>query len=158
MGIAMILCWSLLFDVGRTDVTTSWVWIEYLGINYEVLLDPLSIIMAVLASTLCFLIYVYSTEYMAHEGDRDRFFFLMLAFGGGMLTLVLSNNLLIAFIGWEIMGFCSYGLIGFWNDKRNPPETAPGPRPHPLGATLEGCPSGVRTVSERHFLSGQEND
>ncbi|MFW9850313.1 MAG: NADH-quinone oxidoreductase subunit L [Candidatus Thorarchaeota archaeon] len=126
MGIAMVLCWSLLSEVGNPQNQTSWVWIEYLGINFEILLDPLSVIMAVLASTLCFLIYVYSTEYMAHEGDRDRFFFLMLAFGGGMLTLVLSNNLLIAFIGWEIMGFCSYGLIGFWNDKRNPPETAPG--------------------------------
>lgn len=126
MGIAMVLCWSLLLEVDNPVGTTSWVWIDYLGISFEVLLDPLSVIMAVLASTLCFLIYVYSTEYMAHEGDRDRFFFLMLAFGGGMLTLVLSNNLLIAFIGWEIMGFCSYGLIGFWNDKRNPPETAPG--------------------------------
>jgi len=127
MGIAMILSWSLLLEVDHPTTTTSWVWIDYLGLNFEVLLDPLSVIMAVLASTLCFLIYVYSTEYMAHEGDRDRFFFLMLAFGGGMLTLVLSNNLLIAFIGWEIMGFCSYGLIGFWNDKRNPPEVEPDP-------------------------------
>ncbi|MDF1539267.1 MAG: hypothetical protein P1Q69_10240, partial [Candidatus Thorarchaeota archaeon] len=125
MGIAMILCWSLIPEIGHPTTTTSWVWISYLGLNFEVLIDPLSVIMAVLASTLCFLIYVYSTEYMAHEGDRDRFFFLMLAFGGGMLTLVLSNSLLIAFIGWEIMGFCSYGLIGFWNDKRNKPETDP---------------------------------
>ncbi|MFW9967491.1 MAG: NADH-quinone oxidoreductase subunit L [Candidatus Thorarchaeota archaeon] len=124
MGITMILCWSLLSDIGVTE-NTSWVWIAALGLEFSVLLDPLSVIMAVLASTLCFLIYVYSTEYMAHEGDRSRFFFLMLAFGGGMLTLVLSNNLLIAFIGWEIMGFCSYGLIGFWNDKRNPPEEDP---------------------------------
>ncbi|MFW9808468.1 MAG: NADH-quinone oxidoreductase subunit L, partial [Candidatus Thorarchaeota archaeon] len=103
-------------------------WINIPGvlvIPFGILLDSLSVIMAILASTLCFLIYVYSTEYMAHEGDRDRFFFLMLAFGGGMLTLVLSNNLLIGFIGWEIMGFCSYGLIGFWNDKRNPPEEDP---------------------------------
>ncbi|MFW9919833.1 MAG: NADH-quinone oxidoreductase subunit L, partial [Candidatus Thorarchaeota archaeon] len=127
MGIAMILSWSLLTEVNNPTTATSWVWIDYLGLNFEVLLDPLSVIMAVLASTLCFLIYVYSTEYMAHEGDRDRFFFLMLAFGGGMLTLVLSNNLLIAFIGWEIMGFCSYGLIGFWNDKRNAPEVEPDP-------------------------------
>jgi NADH-quinone oxidoreductase subunit L len=125
MGIAMVLCWSLLPEIGHPTQTTSWVWIQALGIEFSVLLDPLSVIMAVLASTLCFLIYVYSTEYMAHEGDRNRFFFLMLAFGGGMLTLVLSNNLLIGFIGWEIMGFCSYGLIGFWNDKRNPPEVDP---------------------------------
>ncbi len=124
MGITMILCWSLLLDIGTTE-RTSWIWIESLGLNFEVLLDPLSVIMGVLSSTLCFLIYVYSTEYMAGEEDRDRFFFLMLAFGGGMLTLVLSNNLLIAFIGWEIMGFCSYGLIGFWNDKRTPPEKDP---------------------------------
>ncbi|MFW9912342.1 MAG: NADH-quinone oxidoreductase subunit L [Candidatus Thorarchaeota archaeon] len=126
MGITMILCWSLLPDLGSME-NTHWEWINVPGlyIPFEMLLDPLSIIMAILSSTLCFLIYVYSTEYMAHEGDRDRFFFLMLAFGGGMLTLVLSNNLLIAFIGWEIMGFCSYGLIGFWNDKRNPPEEDP---------------------------------
>lgn len=126
MGITMVLCWSLLMDLGTTHMP-HWEWINIPGlyVPFEMLLDPLSIIMAILSSTLCFLIYVYSTEYMAHEGDRNRFFFLMLAFGGGMLTLVLSNNLLIAFIGWEIMGFCSYGLIGFWNDKRNPPEEDP---------------------------------
>ena len=125
MGFAMVLCWSLLPDLESPQGPTSWVWIETLGLRFEMLLDPLSVIMAILSSTLCFLIYVYSTEYMAHEGDRDRFFFLMLAFGGGMLTLVISNNLLIAFIGWEIMGFCSYGLIGFWNDRKNPPEKEP---------------------------------
>ena len=125
MGFTMLLCWSLLPEIGHALQTANWTWIPALGLEFSVLLDPLSIIMSILASTLCFLIYVYSTEYMAHEEDRDRFFFLMLAFGGGMLTLVLSNNLLIAFIGWEIMGFCSYGLIGFWNDKRNPPEEDP---------------------------------
>ncbi len=126
MGITMVMCWSLVEDFGTTDMP-HWEWINIPGlyVPFEMLLDPLSIIMAILSSTLCFLIYVYSTEYMAHEGDRNRFFFLMLAFGGGMLTLVLSNNLLIAFIGWEIMGFCSYGLIGFWNDKRNKPEKDP---------------------------------
>lgn len=125
MGITMLLCWSLIPDIGSTPKTWNWINIPGFVIPFSILLDSLSVIMAVLASTLCFLIYVYSTEYMAHEGDRNRFFFLMLAFGGGMLTLVLSNNLLIAFIGWEIMGFCSYGLIGFWNDKRNPPEVDP---------------------------------
>ncbi|MHA1930534.1 MAG: NADH-quinone oxidoreductase subunit 5 family protein, partial [Candidatus Thorarchaeota archaeon] len=125
MGIAMVLCWSLLIDLEGTTTQTSWVWVEALNLNFEILIDPLSVIMAVLSSTLCFLIYVYSTEYMKTEEDKDRFFFLMLLFGGGMLTLVLSNNLLIAFIGWEVMGLCSYGLIGFWNDKRNPMETDP---------------------------------
>ena len=133
MGIAMVLCWSLLPDIGLTSPTWDWInipnpinpEIPLLSVPFGFLLDPLSIIMSILASTLCFLIYVYSTEYMAHEGDRNRFFFLMLMFGGGMLTLVLSNNLLIAFIGWEIMGLCSYGLIGFWNDKKNPPEEDP---------------------------------
>ncbi len=125
MGITMVLCWSLLPDLVAPQGPTSWVWISSLNLEFSVLLDPLSVVMAILSSTLCFLIYIYSTEYMAHERDRDRFFFLMLVFGGGMLTLVLSNSLLIAFIGWEIMGFCSYGLIGFWNDRRNPPETDP---------------------------------
>lgn len=125
MGIAMVFCWSLIPDIGHANPSWNWINIPGLVIPFSMLLDPLSVIMSILASTLCFLIYVYSTEYMAHEGDRSRFFFLMLAFGGGMLTLVLSNNLLIAFIGWEIMGFCSYGLIGFWNDKKNPPEKDP---------------------------------
>ncbi|MHA2433694.1 MAG: hypothetical protein ACXADO_10740, partial [Candidatus Thorarchaeota archaeon] len=78
MGIAMLLCWSLLPEIGHPTQQTSWTWIDVLGLNFEVLLDPLSVVMGVLASTLCFLIYVYSTEYMAHEEDRDRFFFLML--------------------------------------------------------------------------------
>jgi NADH-quinone oxidoreductase subunit L len=125
MGISMLLCWSLIPDIGSAPKTWSWINIPGFVIPFSMLLDSLSVIMAILASTLCFLIYVYSTEYMAHEGDRNRFFFLMLLFGGGMLTLVLSNNLLIAFIGWEIMGTCSYGLIGFWNDRRNPPEADP---------------------------------
>ena len=126
MGITMILCWSLLPDIGHSNPSWPWIYIEdILEIPFGMLLDPLSVIMGILASTLCFLIYVYSTEYIADDEDRNRFFFLMLAFGGGMLTLVLSNNLLIGFIGWEIMGFCSYGLIGFWNDKRNPPEEDP---------------------------------
>ncbi|MHA1135794.1 MAG: NADH-quinone oxidoreductase subunit 5 family protein [Candidatus Thorarchaeota archaeon] len=134
MGITMVLCWSLLMDLGTTDMP-HYEWINIpnpldpskmlLDIPFEMLLDPLSIFMAILSSSLCFLIFVYSTEYMAHEEDRNRFHFFMLAFGGGMLTLVLSNNLLIAFIGWEIMGFCSYALIGFWNDKRNKPEEDP---------------------------------
>lgn len=126
MGITMVLCWSLLMDLGTTTMPHyEWLDLPGLYVPFEMLLDPLSIIMAILSSTLCVLIFVYSTEYMAHEEDRNRFHFLMLMFGGGMLTLVLSNNLLIAFIGWEIMGICSYGLIGFWNDKRNKPEEDP---------------------------------
>ncbi|MGY5860475.1 MAG: proton-conducting transporter membrane subunit [Candidatus Thorarchaeota archaeon] len=126
MGITMVLCWSLLLDLGTTEMPHyEWLDLPGLYVPFEMLLDPLSIFMAILSSSLCFLIFVYSTEYMAHEEDRNRFHFMMLAFGGGMLTLVLSNNLLIAFIGWEIMGFCSYGLIGFWNDKRNKPEEDP---------------------------------
>jgi NADH:ubiquinone oxidoreductase subunit 5 (subunit L)/multisubunit Na+/H+ antiporter MnhA subunit len=61
MGIAMIFCWSLLPEIGHPETATSWTWVSYLGLNFEVLLDPLSVIMAVLASTLSFLIYVHST-------------------------------------------------------------------------------------------------
>lgn len=126
MGVTMVFCWSLLFDLGTEHMPHyEWINIPSLYVPFEMLLDPLSIVMAILSSTLCFLIYVYSTEYMAHEEDKNRFFFLMLMFGGGMLTLVLSNSLLIAFIGWEIMGLCSYGLIGFWNDRQNKPEQDP---------------------------------
>jgi NADH-quinone oxidoreductase subunit L len=66
------------------------------------------------------MILLYSVEYMKKEEGLDRYYFLMLLFIGAMLGFVLSENLLIGFFFWEIMGFCSYALIGFWkNDNYN---------------------------------------
>jgi len=94
-------------------------WISSIGIKAGVLADPLAIIMANVVGWISFLIMVYSTGYM--KGDRDivRFWFWMLFFIGSMQLIVLSDNLLQLFFGWEGVGLASYALIGFWyRDKK----------------------------------------
>jgi len=89
-------------------------WISTIGIKAGVLADPLAVIMANVVGWISFLIMVYSTGYM--KGDRDivRFWFWMMFFIGSMQLIVLSDNLLMMFFGWEGVGLASYALIGFW--------------------------------------------
>src|ERR1700726_3590097 len=82
--------------------------------QWGMLLDPLSAIMLFVVTGVGFLIHVYSTGYMSHEGGYYRFFGYMNLFMFSMLTLVLANNLLLLFVGWEGVGLCSYLLIGFY--------------------------------------------
>ena len=85
-----------------------------LNAQWGMLLDPLSAIMLVVVTGVGFLIHVYSIGYMAHEGGYYRFFGYLNLFMFSMLTLVLGNNLLLLFVGWEGVGLCSYLLIGFY--------------------------------------------
>jgi NADH-quinone oxidoreductase subunit L len=82
--------------------------------QWGMLLDPLSAVMIGVVTGVGFLIHVYSTGYMAHEGGYYRFFGYMNLFMFSMLVLVLGNNLLLLFVGWEGVGLCSYLLIGFY--------------------------------------------
>ncbi len=83
-------------------------------INYGLYLDQLSLLMALIVTGVGFLIHVYSVGYMAHEGGYYRFFAYMNLFMFFMLTLVLANNYLLMFVGWEGVGLASYLLIGFF--------------------------------------------
>ena len=94
------------------DVQMSW--ITSLGINAGILLDPLSVIMANVVSWVSFLIMIYSLAYMHGEDGLTRYWFFMNFFIGSMLLLVMSDNLLQLFFGWEGVGLCSYALIGHW--------------------------------------------
>src|SRR5712692_8085222 len=78
--------------------------------DWGFLLDPLSCVMVLVVTGVGFLIHVYSVGYMAHEGGYYRFFGYMNLFMFAMLTLVLANNLLLMFVGWEGVGLCSYLL------------------------------------------------
>jgi NADH-quinone oxidoreductase subunit L len=89
-------------------------WITSLGINAGVLLDPLSVIMANTVAWISFLIMVYSLGYMKGEEGLTRYWFFMNFFIGSMLLLIMSDNLLQLFFGWEGVGLCSYALIGHW--------------------------------------------
>jgi len=87
--------------------------------DWGFLLDPLSAVMVLVVAGVGFLIHVYSVGYMAHEGGYYRFFGYMNLFMFAMLTLVLANNLLLMFVGWEGVGLCSYLLIGFYFLKKS---------------------------------------
>ncbi len=82
--------------------------------DWGFLLDPLSAVMALVVTGVGLLIHVYSVGYMGHEGGYYRFFGYMNLFMFSMLTLVLANNMLLLFVGWEGVGLCSYLLIGFY--------------------------------------------
>ena len=92
----------------------SFDWIPSLGVKMGVIVDPLSIIMANIVAWISFLIMVYSLKYMHGEPGLTRYWFFMNFFIGSMLLLVMADNLLLMFFGWEGVGICSYALIGFW--------------------------------------------
>ena len=94
-------------------------WIDTIGIKAGVLADPLAIIMANVVGWISFLIIVYSTGYMKGDKDIVRFWFWMMFFIGSMQLIVLSDNFLQLFFGWEGVGLASYALIAFWyRDKK----------------------------------------
>jgi NADH-quinone oxidoreductase subunit L len=86
--------------------------------------DGFTAVMLFMVSFVCLMIFIYAAEYMegyeAEFGRYSRFFAYVSLFAAGMLMLVIANNLLLLFMAWEIMGLCSYLLIGFWFEKRYP--------------------------------------
>ena len=87
-------------------------------------LDPLASVVAVLVSVIAFVATVYAVTYMAGDRHRGRFFVYWTLFVGSMLTLVLAADLVTLFIAWEIVGLCSYLLIGFWFERPRVPAAA----------------------------------
>jgi NADH-quinone oxidoreductase subunit L len=88
-------------------------------VNLGILLDPLSISFVLLITGVGSLIHIYSIGYMAHDSDRRRFFGYLNLFVAAMLLLVISDNYLGLYIGWEGVGLASYLLIGFWQHKNS---------------------------------------
>ena len=93
-----------------------WTWFDVGGLRPEIAfyLDPISLIMILVVTFVGFLIHLYSTEFMIDDEGYSRFFGYMNLFVASMLTLLLANNLLLLYLGWEGVGLCSYLLIGFW--------------------------------------------
>ncbi|HMW13299.1 MAG TPA: NADH-quinone oxidoreductase subunit L [Chitinophagales bacterium] len=92
----------------------SWIHVGDFNANFSFLVDSLSIIFTLVITGVGFLIHVYSTGYMHDEKDYNRYFSYLNLFVFFMLLLVLGDNLLLMFVGWEGVGLCSYLLIGFW--------------------------------------------
>lgn len=97
----------------------DWITIANFHVPAAVLIDPLSLVMAMVVTGIGALIHIYSIGYMDHEPRYQRYFFYLNFFILAMLTLVMSNNFLGMFVGWEGVGLASFLLIGFWFDKRD---------------------------------------
>ena len=95
----------------------TWISVGDFHVNAALLIDPLSITFVLLITGVGSLIHIYSIGYMAHDPGRRRFFGYMNLFVASMLLLVLADNYLVLYAGWEGVGLASYLLIGFWQFK-----------------------------------------
>jgi NADH-quinone oxidoreductase subunit L len=104
---------------GNAYVQHLWIWMSSGGFQPEIAfyLDPVSLLMLLVITFVSFLIHLYSVEYMRDDEGYARFFAYMNLFVASMITLVLANNLLLLYLGWEGVGLCSFLLIGFWYQK-----------------------------------------
>jgi len=121
--ISMLISFGIFYNLyfeGLPYTEYSWQWF-YPGIVLGVVVDPLSIAMCCMVSFVSLLIHIYALGYMDEDPSKALYFAETVLFTGGMLGLVLSNNLIQLFIFWELVGLCSYLLIGFWYYK---PEAA----------------------------------
>jgi len=116
--LAVIMAIEFLSMQPRSIVFTQtlWTWMQFYGYAQTISLsfDALSLVMTLVVTIVGFFIHLYSSEFMSEEEGYSRFFAYMNLFVGSMLTLVLADNLLLLYLGWEGVGLCSYLLIGFW--------------------------------------------
>src|ERR1051326_1731078 len=134
VGVAMLLALFAIFPQTMAGVTDhleiDWLRLQPQNVanpptetflRLGVGVDPLAAIMLIVVTVVSFLVHVYSRSYMIEHGHYDpgysRFFAYLSLFTFSMLVVVLADNLLFFFIGWELVGLCSYLLIGFWYDR-----------------------------------------
>jgi NADH-quinone oxidoreductase subunit L len=98
-------------------VLLDWIAVSNFRVPFAFRVDPLSMVMLLVVTGIGLLIHVYSVGYMGHDPRYARFFTSLNLFMAAMLTLVLANNFLLMFVGWEGVGLCSYLLIGFWFER-----------------------------------------
>ncbi len=101
------------------QILFAWIPSGSFHVDIAFLLDPLSAVMILVVTGVGFLIHVYSVGYMSHDEGYGRYFAYLNLFTFSMLMLVLANNFLLMFVGWEGVGLCSYLLIGFWFEKKS---------------------------------------
>ena len=126
-GASMLVTFAVVWEWWRKMAPAPFEQVLYrwssapLAIDVAFLLDPLSAVMTFVVTFVGFWIHVYSVGYMGHEKGYQRYFVYLNLFMGMMLLLVLGNNFLVTFVGWEGVGLCSYLLIGYYYDQDEPP-------------------------------------
>src|SRR5205085_6800789 len=120
LSLGAILQMLRLPESDQLVIRNYFVWIQAGGFhaNFGLLLDHLSGLMILVVTGVGFLIHVYSIGYMQEDPGFYRFFAYLNLFMFSMLVLVLANNYLLMFVGWEGVGLCSYLLIGFWFSRK----------------------------------------
>ncbi len=121
VGISAVLSYKSLFEQinGYQSVEKLFVWASAgdFTIPMGFVLDPLGSIMLALVTTITLLVMIYSHGYMAHDKGYVRFFTYLALFSSSMMGLIISPNLLEIYVFWELVGMCSYLLVGFWYDR-----------------------------------------
>ncbi len=127
VALSFLLVWPVAADVvanGAQELSLPWVDVAGAQLSISLILDPLSVLMLGLVTFVALCVQVYSIGYMHGEAHYTWYFAVHSLFAAAMLTLVLAGNLLLLYIAWELVGFCSYLLIGFYYDRRSAAEAA----------------------------------
>jgi NAD(P)H-quinone oxidoreductase subunit 5 len=121
VGMAAVLSFAILAEqlagAGGTEVLFDWAGAGTFHLQMGFRVDALGAVMLSLVTTIALLVMVYSDGYMAHDKGYVRFFTYLALFSSSMLGLVISPNLLEIYVFWELVGMCSYLLVGFWYDR-----------------------------------------
>jgi NADH-quinone oxidoreductase subunit L len=118
-GSLALSVWALLTVMGEPDhqlsiPTINWLTIGNFSFHIGILMDSLTAVMLVVVSTVSLMVQIYSQGYMEGDPGYHRYYAWMSLFTMSMLGLVLADSLLMMFVFWEMVGLCSYLLIGFW--------------------------------------------
>jgi NADH-quinone oxidoreductase subunit L len=161
---AFVVAVAALFELlsqpadARTQILRGYEWFVSgdLRVAFDLRWDPLSATMALVVTGVSSLIHLYSVGYMEHDERRETFFAWLNLFVASMLVLVLAQNFLVMFLGWEGVGLCSYLLVGFWFNRRLL-------LVNPLGRLVEGEPDDTREVwappaAKKAFLANRIGD
>jgi len=121
VGISAVISYKALLEQvnGYLSVDKLFVWANAgdFTIPMGFVLDPLGSVMLALVTTITLLVMIYSHGYMAHDKGYGRFFTYLALFSSSMMGLIVSPNLLEIYVFWELVGMCSYLLVGFWYDR-----------------------------------------
>jgi NADH-quinone oxidoreductase subunit L len=121
--VSLLTCWGLIQlppENRSVDVVLyTWTSVSDFAVDFTLLIDPLSMVMMLVITGVGFLIHVYSIGYMHHDPGYGRYFTYLNLFILSMSLLVLGNNFVMLYAGWELVGLCSYLLIGFWYQKKS---------------------------------------
>jgi len=118
MVMAINLLWSQIQGHAAYLYTFEWAQAGTFHLNMGLVIDHLTALMLVIVTTVAFLVQIYTDGYMAHDASYVRFYAYLSLFTSSMLGLVISPNLVQIYIFWELVGMCSYLLIGFWFDRK----------------------------------------